>query len=136
MSDQIDVNQLSNAIQQKVDLPAQKNQADVDFVIESQIPNASNNYTWYRLYKSGWVEQGGWFVGTASATAKVITLPITMSDTNYSGYGFCQCTSATDTGNSQSYRSCFLRTSTTQITVSQTNGWTTQWEVKGFAAQS
>ena len=30
-----------------------------DFVIESQLPTAENNYTWYRKYKSGWVEQGG-----------------------------------------------------------------------------
>lgn len=108
--------------------------SDADYVIRYQIPTANNNYIWYRLYKSGWVEQGGWFTGTANATAKVITLPIPMSDTNYSGYSVAQCSSATDTGNSQSYRSCFLRTSTTQITVSQTNTWKTQWEVKGFAA--
>lgn len=30
-----------------------------DSVIEYQIPTTENNYTWYRLYKSGWVEQGG-----------------------------------------------------------------------------
>lgn len=32
------------------------NQAD--FVIDYQVPTAANNYTWYRRYKSGWVEQG------------------------------------------------------------------------------
>lgn len=31
----------------------------LDYVIESQTPTAQNNYTWYRKYKSGWVEQGG-----------------------------------------------------------------------------
>ena len=30
-----------------------------DYVIEYQMPTAENNYTWYRKYKSGWVEQGG-----------------------------------------------------------------------------
>lgn len=30
-----------------------------DYVIESQNPTAENNYTWYRKYKSGWIEQGG-----------------------------------------------------------------------------
>lgn len=30
-----------------------------DYVIEYQMPTAENSYTWYRKYKSGWVEQGG-----------------------------------------------------------------------------
>lgn len=30
-----------------------------DYVTEWQTPTAENNYTWYRKYKSGWVEQGG-----------------------------------------------------------------------------
>ena len=29
-----------------------------DYVIETQLPTEENNYSWYRLYKSGWVEQG------------------------------------------------------------------------------
>lgn len=58
MSDQIDVNQLSNALQQKVDLPSGKSQADIDYVVEWKVPTSSDP-TWYRLYKSGWVEQGG-----------------------------------------------------------------------------
>ena len=52
-----------------------------DYVVESQSPTAENNYTWYRKYKSGWVEQGGQttpFTGTGS-----ISLPITMQNTNY-----------------------------------------------------
>lgn len=31
----------------------------LDYVIETQIPTAENNYAWYRKYKSGWIEQGG-----------------------------------------------------------------------------
>ena len=30
----------------------------VDTVVAFQAPTASNNYTWYRKYSSGWVEQG------------------------------------------------------------------------------
>lgn len=48
-----------------------------DFVIESQVPTAENNYTWYRKYKSGWVEQGG-----VSNSASV-TFPVEFSNTNY-----------------------------------------------------
>ncbi|MBO4672683.1 MAG: hypothetical protein J5608_03465, partial [Alphaproteobacteria bacterium] len=37
----------------------------LDYVIESQNPTAENNYTWYRKYKSGWIEQGGYYTGNA-----------------------------------------------------------------------
>lgn len=54
----------------------------LDVVIESQLPTADNGYTWYRKYKSGWVEQGG-VSSVGPSTSDTITLPIEMSDTNY-----------------------------------------------------
>lgn len=53
-----------------------------DIVVKTQLPTAENNYTWYRLYKSGWVEQGG-RGGALENGAKIITLPIAMADTNF-----------------------------------------------------
>ncbi len=53
----------------------------LDYVIASQSPTAENNYTWYRKYKSGWVEQGG-YVSMTDATM-TINLPVTMSNTSY-----------------------------------------------------
>lgn len=47
-----------------------------DYVIESQAPTADNP-SWYRKYKSGWVEQGGF------TTLKTVTLLKAMQDTNY-----------------------------------------------------
>lgn len=58
-----------------------------DYVVDFQAPTATNNYTWYRKYKSGWVEQGGTFVATfnnSRTTYATITMPIAMQDTNYS----------------------------------------------------
>lgn len=55
---------------------------NIDFVVESQLPTAQNNYTWYRKYKSGWVEQGG----TLQTAANSLTFPIEMADTNYQWY--------------------------------------------------
>ncbi len=52
----------------------------IDFVVAAQAPTAENNYTWFRKYKSGWVEQGGYYTGNAMT----VTLPIQMLDTNYS----------------------------------------------------
>lgn len=50
-----------------------------DYVIASQAPTSTNNYTWYRKYKSGWVEMGG----TIPVRTTTINLPVTLSDTNY-----------------------------------------------------
>ena len=60
----------------------------LDYVIESQAPTAENNYTWYRKYKSGWVEQGGIWSGQVNvaqgrATDVTISLPVNISNTNY-----------------------------------------------------
>lgn len=58
-----------------------------DYVVEWQAPTSSNNYKWYRKYKSGWVEQGQ-YINTANTT---ITFPIEMANTDYClvGVGFC-----------------------------------------------
>ena len=57
----------------------------LDYVIASQSPSSANNYTWYRKYKRGWVEQGGRIQlnGTISSTNKRVTFPITMADSHY-----------------------------------------------------
>ena len=84
MTDNIDVGQLSEAINDKMDRDA-NNAEDAlraDYVIDYQAPTAENNYTWYRLYKSGWVEQGGVFTKTSNPTS--VSLIKTMADTNYS----------------------------------------------------
>ncbi len=54
-----------------------------DWVVESQLPTAENNYTWYRKYKSGWVEQGGIF-DTPGKGYQSIILPVEMADTGFS----------------------------------------------------
>ena len=66
------------------DVAALKN----DYVVDFQRPTAQNNYTWYRKYKSGWVEQGGtwtgsWTVGNGSHGTQNITLPVAMQDGEY-----------------------------------------------------
>lgn len=50
-----------------------------DYVIESQTPTSQNNYTWYRKYKSGWVEQGG----NIPLGVDSVTLPVEMAYVNY-----------------------------------------------------
>ena len=57
--------------------------AGADYVIEWQTPTAENNYTWYRKYKSGWVEMGGQSSATAQNIAYTVSLPIEMLNANY-----------------------------------------------------
>lgn len=65
--------------------------SNIDYVVESQEPTESNNYTWYRKYKSGWVEQGG---GTGQSNYifynSTVTFPVPFADMNYAinGVGF------------------------------------------------
>ena len=53
-----------------------------DIVIEYQEPDPNDGYKWYRLYASGWVEQGG-ICERELGTSGTITLPIKMNDNNY-----------------------------------------------------
>jgi hypothetical protein len=53
--------------------------AGADYVVETQLPTALNDYTWYRKYKSGWVEMGG----TIPVRTTTINLPVELADTNY-----------------------------------------------------
>ena len=64
-----------------VDSFLQENVVSTDYVIDSYIVD---DY-WYRLYKSGWVEQGGNFTATSGTT--IVSLPIEMKDTNYMASG-------------------------------------------------
>ena len=50
----------------------------IDTLVAFQAPTASNNYTWYRKYADGWVEQGGCLLN-ATTGAHTITIPIEMA---------------------------------------------------------
>lgn len=58
-------------------------------LIASQMPTSSNNYTWYRKYSDGWVEQGGIQTGSVTVThggansLGTVNLPVAMADSNY-----------------------------------------------------
>lgn len=51
-------------------------------VIAFQAPTAGNNYTWYRKYADGWVEQGG-LVRSNSGTTVSVVYPVAFADANY-----------------------------------------------------
>ena len=54
-----------------------------DAVVDYQIPTVENNYTWYRKYASGWVEQGGIIATPNADTTYSVSMPKEILDTNY-----------------------------------------------------
>ena len=95
-----------------------------DYVVDFQAPTADNNYTWYRKYKSGWVEQGG-RDATGTGT-KTINLPVTMADEYYT------VTTAT-VSNTATHNAMVLDPTTVSFKAIKQNT-VCYWEVKGMAA--
>ena len=109
-----------------------------DYVVDFQAPTAENDYTWYRKYKSGWVEQGGTLhVLISNASKYSQSLPIAMADTHYT-VTIASCANHPDYY-TQGY---VLARTTTTVTLSniRTSGSGTYyvdtiWQVSGMAAQ-
>ena len=104
-----------------------------DVVIEYMTPTAQNNYTWYRKYKSGWVEQGGINTAITTGSTQTQTFPITMADTNYTVGITLIGTGLADTG----FRIIDASNTTTAFAYNANPGDGTSgmcWEVKGMAA--
>ena len=102
-------------------------------VIEFQAPTAENNYTWYRKYADGWVEQGGVF----NNSTNLITLPVAMANNKY----ICVSGSLSDDANAV-YNIQFYSLTTTGFSarnVGSNAGWTGAgnpsgwWQVSGMA---
>lgn len=118
----------------KADLNLLNTASNVDFVVERQEPTAGNNYTWYRKYKSGWVEQGGQTPKDTGGSS--VTLPVAMADANYSiSCTLKNATTSTSTGGYDRYPGVSVIT-TTGFWVDQPSkaDYYTCWEVKGMAA--
>ena len=120
-----DMAQLAEDLNGKVDVGHQ--------VIAFQAPTAANNYTWYRKYADGWVEQGQHY--RSGGNGVDITLPIPMADSNYT-VRLTQYNN--DAGGT--YFQCQYYGSTTTVfyVISQYGSSKTarpfDWEVKGIAA--
>lgn len=110
-----------------------------DYVVDFQAPTAQNNYTWYRKYKSGWVEQGGlalnipWNPNGGQVT---VSLPITMRDTNYTAMA-----TLNDSASNWNYPGCRILKFTSGVAVGLATLGNNQgtgncsWEVKGMAQE-
>ena len=130
----INVGQLSEAINDKMGRDAYNADNDafanltqslgIDYVVEWQAPTAENNYTWYRLYASGWLEQGG------QSTTNTVNLPKSYSNIAYN----VQISFIGDNNNYPYFAAISVNSKTT---TSFTYGYDTTvvrvWEAKGMS---
>ena len=129
MTGAINTGMILEALNDKVDRDCRNvdTNSGADIVIEWQAPTAENDYTWYRLYKSGWVEQGG-YTDTTNAEFSV-TLPKEMLNINYT----IQVSARADR--------LVVINSNVSLSTTVIEGWIgdsqngrVYWEVKGMAA--
>ncbi len=100
-------------------------------VVEFMEPTSTNNYTWYRKYADGWVEQGGMLSGAAAT----VTFPIEMANTNYNIFaqwngGKASTFYASDQGISNITTTGFTTNGPEDGNIKQRN-----WQVSGMAQE-
>ena len=129
-----------SAIEQTAGLNAEMfNDLNAHKVIAFQAPTAGNEYTWYRKYADGWVEQGGIKLQNTDSK-QALSLPIEMNgstysvltsvmDDNLSNFVFCvKVTDKTTTGFKTTIWASY------QQGIS-TSGYNFVWQVSGMSAQ-
>lgn len=102
-------------------------------VIAFQAPTAANNYTWYRLYADGWVEQGGIINPPTGDTTQTVTFPVPFADTNYTLFGSIKNAATTATMWDGHQGSSWATKTTTSFT-RLTYGTEYNWRAEGMAA--
>ena len=131
----INIGQLTESLNGKADISLNNVPTNYDYVVESKLPTIDDP-TWYRKYKSGWVEQGGYISYRTSGYVQ-ITLLKPYTDEYYSLSGGCQTpdTSFPNNGFSVAFKD---KTNTSFYTALNddaylnSGAWT--WEAKGQGA--
>ena len=126
----IDIGVISEALNNKTDRNMRNvdTTAKADSVIDYQEPTEENGYTWYRKYKSGWVEQGG----DIQLNTTSVIFPVEMADSNY----ICSIVFRSTTNSTNvTYNSAYTQTQTTTgFTCISSSSIHKSWQVCGMAA--
>lgn len=136
LNDKADISYVDEQLVSKADADLGNIPANYDYVVESQLPTADNGNTWYRKYKSGWVEQGGYIIiGEITSGTQSITLPIEMSDNHY----WCMLSCVGREGNTGAYSGVTKSSNSTPTTLVLqlylTGAHNVYWQVSGMSAQ-
>lgn len=111
------------------------NELNAHKVIAFQAPTAQNNYTWYRKYADGWVEQGG-CINTGPDASYTVALPVAMADTNYVIFVSRVSVSSYKGDINAAWANTFNKTTTSFGTWGKYADYPIiHWQVSGMAAQ-
>ena len=133
LNNKADTSYIDGLLATKADTDLGNIPANYDYVVEKQDPTSANGYTWYRKYKSGWVEQGGHVDGGVDSYY-LVNLPLEMSDVKYSitlGVGGYNTSGGFNSGyrdqTTTSFRFIFYNAGTSGDNYGS-------WQVSGYAA--
>lgn len=130
----IDFGQLSEALNDKMDRDGNNIESPrlPIFLVAKQDPTAENNYTWYRKWSDGWVEQGGFLPKTSGDVQNTVVLPVEMAS---AVYNVTKTTTDDTTLNSVAWISYTITNQTTTGFKTYTgSSWGVYWQVSGMAA--
>lgn len=83
--EEINVGEFSEALNDKMDRDGNNIESPrlPIFLVAKQDPTAENNYTWYRKWSDGWVEQGGYIsANNVREISSAVTLPVPILQQN------------------------------------------------------
>ena len=123
-----DVNTINETLDNKANIDLSNILENIDYVVESY----HEGLNWYRIYKSGWVEQGGFYQAQTSGWND-ITLLKEMTNSYYS-CNATLCGSSSDTESAIKVGGETINT-TTVLKINMTERYACHWEVKGQGAQ-
>ena len=102
--------------------------SNIDFVIESW---KDGNGNWYRKYRSGWCEQGGYIAKVSSSSWITVTFLVEMQDTNYFPSKMHITNSSSNT--TERALACYELTTINMQMYCVANNIKTYWKVEGYA---
>lgn len=131
MTQDIDVNAFAETLNDKLDRDLKNSAFNMDLVIAYKAPTAQDP-TWYRQYKSGWIEQGGKTSVTNANSWTTVNLVKTMLNTDY----FVSNSLFSDDAYWANQQPLYVGQKTTTSFLARCNQNTSfvMWEAKGFAA--
>lgn len=130
----IDINKVYEDLNIKANSDLSNVSANVDYVVESY----NDGTNWYRKYKSGWLEQGG-YVGSNENSYKKVTFPKPFSETPvYASYTGGLISGLASDINNWSYFCGIIKTTSMSVFIKDSNNrqitGTGFWYVEGKGA--
>lgn len=132
LNNKADTSYIDGLLATKADTDLGNIPANYDYVVEKQDPTSANGYTWYRKYKSGWVEQGG-YVANSGNENLTITLPVPMANSIYDWKVGVSYNNSSE--NATYYQLSIWSQTATSFVIRRAGNIAKTWKISGKSAQ-